>query len=400
MKIFRRPEPRTAGQPAAPAPVQRPSRRLYLVATSGHPNYGDELILRRWLELLARTEPDAEVWVDCPAPGPTATLMAGVHPGLRTTDTLWRLCWDAPGDGSLDVADFVVAALDDPGRAPRWVSGIELLRTVDVLHVLGGGYINSVWPRHLGLVAGAAHAAERAGARLAATGLGLLPADDDARAVWKEHGPRFDLLGVRDAESLEAVGSYTDGARLLPDDVFLGGARAVLATSVADAPGTMVCVQTDLYDGEFGRVVDLVRATVAEWSQNGRGVGFVECIPRVDRGIYDALVADFPQARFYSLWDLLADGFPARPGQRWLTSRYHPHLLAAAAGASGVALNLRPGYYDVKHGAVQAAGSGWSVVGPDATGPLEPGPAGRLQTIAPDHARALGAAADEIYARA
>ena len=44
-------------------------RRIYLVGSTGFPNYGDELVASQWLRYLAEHEPDAEVWLDSPAPG-------------------------------------------------------------------------------------------------------------------------------------------------------------------------------------------------------------------------------------------------------------------------------------------------------------------------------------------
>ncbi|PZR54339.1 polysaccharide pyruvyl transferase family protein [Xylanimonas oleitrophica] len=375
-------------------------RTVYIVATSGHPNYGDEIILRRWLRLLAKTEPDATVWVDSPAPGPTAALMRDEHPGLRTTDTLYRLSWEAPSDDSREVAEFVRGALDDPGSAPRWIPGIEVLRGLgagDVLHVVGGGYVNSVWPRHLGLVAGAAWVAERTRASVAVTGLGLLPADDAAREVWKNAARRIGVLTVRDQASLEVVRANPD-AVVAPDDALLGGAAGLLARDAATAPDVMVCVQTDMLAVPFDDVVETVRSTLAGWGvTSGAQVGFVECIPRVDRAIYDALSDELPGARFYSLWEILRDGLPARPGQRWISSRYHPHLVAAAAGASGVALSVSEDYYAVKHGAVAALGSGWTQARVGDRG-LVAGDAGSLPARAQDHGVRLLATARRIYA--
>jgi hypothetical protein len=50
---------------------------------------------------------------------------------------------------------------------------------------------------------------------------------------------------------------------------------------------------------------------------------------------------------------------PARAGQTWVSTRFHPHLLAAAAGASGLALSGRGDYYPIKHRSLIEAGSRW-----------------------------------------
>ena len=82
-----------------PVPTERPPAAdvLYLVGTSGHPNFGDEFIAASWLRFLARARPGAEVWLDCPHPGLASHLFDGLHPGLRTTDTLWRLAFETTG---------------------------------------------------------------------------------------------------------------------------------------------------------------------------------------------------------------------------------------------------------------------------------------------------------------
>ena len=67
-------------------------------------------------------------------------------------------------------------------------------------------------------------------------------------------------------------------------------------------------------------------------------------------------------ARFVPFQELWATGLPARSGQAWLTTRFHPHLFAAARGASGVALRSGSAYYDVKHASLADAGSPWVTV--------------------------------------
>ena len=54
---------------------------IYLVGTSGDPNYGDEFIAAGWLRYLGKARPDTEVWLDCPNPGFASHLFRGLHPG-------------------------------------------------------------------------------------------------------------------------------------------------------------------------------------------------------------------------------------------------------------------------------------------------------------------------------
>ncbi len=63
---------------------------------------------------------------------------------------------------------------------------------------------------------------------------------------------------------------------------------------------------------------------------------------------------------FYSFGRLWQEGLPAREGQSWLSTRFHFHLLAAAAGARGAVIELDPAYYGVKHGSLRDLGTGWA----------------------------------------
>lgn len=116
---------------------------LYLVSMASYPNYGDELIARRWLRHLARTRPNDEVWLDCRHPGTASALFAGDHPRLRVTDAIFRAMADSL-DGSGREIEDIVANLG----TPLYDSGLLRLREAQTLHLLGGGFVNAVWPEN------------------------------------------------------------------------------------------------------------------------------------------------------------------------------------------------------------------------------------------------------------
>ncbi|MFC3850650.1 polysaccharide pyruvyl transferase family protein [Corynebacterium hansenii] len=421
---------------------------IYLVAPTGHPNFGDEYIAAAWLRTLARRRPRARVVLDCPHPGMVGVLHAGLHPNLTATDTLFRLAEAAragiPDDGGhwLEAARRAEVAAVDPDVlddvAPRLEPGLDLLYSASTIHALGGGWVNDIWPDKSVVLAAASAVAERSRAaegdrgavRLLATGMGLVPAglhDETMHRIW----PRFDLIDVRDADSLyiarAALGG--DGATRVTctgDDAWtvlgsgdlednglgdgLGhsagldaldalpgiGDGRVLGIELAedDGPGAdvvsrpiVLCLQGDLLAGEedpVGALADAVIAALRGWDVDGRPVAgrdlaVIEAIPGADAHVWREVARRAPDlaegalfVRFAELWDR---GLPARAGQRWLTTRFHPHLIAAARGASGVALDVHVrGYYSVKHASVAAAGSGWPVVSLDDVAGAEPGP--------------------------
>jgi len=335
------------------------SRRIYLVGSSGHPNYGDELIVATWLKYLAAVAPGSEIWVDCPNPGPSEVLLGHLHPRVRFTDTLWRLCWEAPSDGPWEVCSFVQHAIDNPGLAPRWVAGIELVARADLVHVVGGGYINSIWSRHCGLLAGALAATRRSGGRAVMTGQGLWPATDETRPLLRNLAAQFSTVDVRDEYSatlLAGAGDITCSG----DDTFFGIEPSQYRRD-DDVREVMICLQSDLLDVTVPALAGFLLDTLREWDVHPSQVGVVEGIPRVDREVFALVEHDLPGARFYAFSEVMNAGLPARAGQRWLSSRFHMHLLAAAVGAHGVAVSINSGYYTNKHQSLIDFGSGWDL---------------------------------------
>ena len=353
------------------------TENLYLVASGGNPNYGDELIVAAWLRFLARVRPDAAVWLDCPQPGTASALFAGIHPGFRATNTLWRACAEAPDQSAQGVWEHV-GKIVAHGGTPMYDVGLMALGQADSIHLLGGGYVNGVWPDHVGLVAGMAATRKLNGCRLVGSGLGLMPLPENAERLAKTFAD-FSAVSVRDEASAEFLGLETG-----LDDVFLGLLHELRRSADSErvqarARDVMLCIQSDMTDeATFSRLRDKLRVVVENSLANGLSVGYVEAIPGSDRRMFDALEGLIPEENFTPFTQVWSEGLPVRRGQQWYTSRFHPHMVAAAAGARGVAIGILDDYYDIKHRSLLELGSGWTyaAAGGDAELPEATGSAG------------------------
>ncbi|NNH24472.1 hypothetical protein [Pseudokineococcus marinus] len=254
-----------------------------------------------------------------------------------------------------------------------------------------------MWPLNTAALAAGSVLADE-GRHVALTGAGLMPAEPSTAPLLRRLLRGYAVVDVRDEptrallEGLSATRLSGDDALLALDDAPSGvpggghsggpgdgaGAAGGPWAPPEGLPPTMLCVQSDVVAPEdLPALAALVLDQLDRWGVRGEELGVLECVPRVDRWVWDAVVAPhLPGARFLSLGEVLDRGFPARPGQRWLTTRYHPHLLAAARGASGVAVDVAPDYYGHKHRALQALGSPFEVraLRPAAGAPL-PAPA-------------------------
>ena len=158
-------------------PRKSRARRHYLVSTAGQPNWGDEFITRAWIRFLAKSDPDSEIWLDCPNPSHSSLLLKDEHPHLHVVNTLWQLVWNTSDllDDSEAAAQKIRGWIRD-GGTPREDFGIDLLRSMDTVHLLGGGYINQLWKANVLLLVALAQLKElNPKVLLYGTGLGLAP---------------------------------------------------------------------------------------------------------------------------------------------------------------------------------------------------------------------------------
>jgi hypothetical protein len=255
------------------------------------------------------------------------------------------------------VSSWVQRAVHEPGLAPRWVAGIELLAGADVVHVMGGGYVNALWPRHLGLLAGAAAAVRRSRGRAAMTGQGFEPPVPGSMRLLPALADRFEVVDVRDAVSARLLGAHQHPG---VDDAFLDLGQHLLDPA-AQAPPVMLCVQSDLVEQGHSQLAGYVLSILRAWDVDPAEVGVVEGLPGGDHEVYDLLRHELPGARFIPFGEVWARGLPARQGQTWICTRFHMHLVAAAGGASGVAVTVKPGYYSTKHRSLLELGTGWEL---------------------------------------
>lgn len=272
-----------------------------------------------------------------------------------------------PYDGPIDgISRFVAGCLDDEGQAPQLAAGIRALqRDVSNIHMLGGGYMRGDWTCNLSrLVIGPW--GHRHGIPVGATGLGLMPIDGDALDFARSQAAAFDVFTVRDERTLETLNADATGgaartvASLAPDDCFVNGLEGCYQEGET-LPNTMLCIQSD-FVGQAEALHTHVERMLESWGvERDDPIGVVECNPRIDRPIFDFLVGrGYERLRFFPVAEILEHGFPAREDQRWISTRYHPHLLAAALGCRGSFISVDAKYYDVKHAAALHMGSRWT----------------------------------------
>lgn len=357
----------------------RPDLTVTLIGGSGAPNYGDELIALSWLEFLRDAVgprlASLRVTMDNNNAANSAALFQSRFAGVQFQAHIKTHRMTREAAPLMEHLAYGLAFFD----GGHWrhqqplARALEALADSDLAHLYGGGYINTRLSPHNAFLLGLLAATHRQfGVRLAATGLGLTPLELEAGSATQPLADAinaFDVFEVRDAHS----------ARRLRE---LGVREGVLIEGLDDAylqplrvPSGPALRRLHLSGYRAGNVfaLDAVRAWLAREAPRFDEIGYWLCCPHVEREIVSDLQTLLPSLRVYSVPELLFDGLPVAPGDHMLSMRYHPHLMAARAGAGGqyVAQNV---YYQHKHQAVVAAGSRFVPLDVNAPGqPLAPG---------------------------
>ena len=353
---------------------QRPI--IYLVGTSGTPNYGDELITAGWLRYYAETLPETDVWVETPRPGQSAILHGGIHPRARFVDTLFHGCWIAPSEEVPDLIAFGDRVAGEPGLLPREATGVEEFSRVALVHVMGGAYINALWPRHVMLLSAAASIARTNRVPAVLTGAALTPLPPSGNDAVAKLITEFDVVDVRDKASEQWLSPLIPHLTNTGDDalLFAGDGRF----DQRSPHKILIAVQNDMLTEPLERIADYIVRTVKAWGAEQARITLVESMPPDDIAVASLLGEQLPNIDVLPFSYLWRNHFPAAPRARWITTRYHAHLMGALAGGWGVVLPVGGDTTTSSPADIIEQGSGWTLA-PDLGEPI---PANRSAGVA------------------
>lgn len=336
---------------------------IYMIGGAGNGNFGDELIVRGWLSFLREAGVTDPVVCDENYASISRRFIGTLFPDALFAEDVNRL--KSRG------ADTFFAAFsrgwrfyENGGfeRHPDLAQLQERLQKTKVLHMHGGGYINTIWPKNAFLLGFTAATKREYGCRLVGTGLGLLPAANPPELylpILREAIETFDLLEVRDRWAFDWLRRISDAPCVVNglDDSFLLPREAPQGTG----PRTLHLSWFSFAQG-FDEM--MAYATGPE-AKDFERILFWACTDQ-DMRCFEKLKESCPRAESTSWQELVKGPLPVRPGDVLLTARFHPHMLAARYGATG-AYRVDRGYYDVKQGSIVDLGSPFRQIG---AGPL------------------------------
>ncbi|GAK25306.1 hypothetical protein [Serratia liquefaciens] len=229
----------------------------------------------------------------------------------------------------------------------------------DIVHFIGGGYINNLWPSNYALVAIAYLYGIHYSVPVFGTGLGLYPSDITTKLV--DLFQSLDFIDVRDEYSHKLIPSST----YTGDDALLKFNDLNSVIQEREKPFLVVSVQNHLFDGED--IIDYIfsKEFLRGFIANGiNEIIIVEAAPEDNvkfsrENLKNASELAF-DITFITGNALIENGIPYHPKSKVISSRYHVNLLYTMLGLEGVAI-IDNEYYNNKHNSIVSVGGRWPI---------------------------------------
>ncbi|CAI3924734.1 Polysaccharide pyruvyl transferase family protein WcaK (colanic acid biosynthesis) (WcaK) [Commensalibacter communis] len=337
-----------------------------LVGAAGHPNFGDEAIMRVWINNYLDLFQGGMVFCD----GWGAELKRCIE--VMHVDKVYAVS-DVQSifktSRHFRIEDNKISIIDIDNYKNDIKAIAQNLKEfgIEAIHLFGGGYINSMWSRAYILILSSLLVACEAKIPVFATGLGLLPCDP-AYYNFVKLFKHFSLCDVRDKESFSLLSMCNSfNISYSGDDVLMAFDREKnYLVKEEDEPSLVICLQNDLFHGDALLPKILSEDLLLHFANNGirnlKLIAAMEPDSRIKmKETMDRMHSYGLTVSYVDHFTLLEHGIPVHKDSFFITSRYHVHLIASLWGCRGIALSSNK-YYDVKHASVNMMGSAWDVV--------------------------------------
>ncbi|MES2657365.1 MAG: polysaccharide pyruvyl transferase family protein [Verrucomicrobiota bacterium] len=342
-----------------PRPKSAPTH--ILIGGAGAPNYGDELIVKGWLEQLAQPRHDGEAFIFCENSADTSRKfhITPKHPlrnRLAFRDDFNRFAKSVQDLNFWQQVERGFTFMRDFGFLQNGYKGTRDLFDARSFHLHGGGYLAGLWNEKGFILGLTASFAKLYGIPTSATGIGFGPFDSDCPdpARFAEILSHFQQFETRDADSHQLLTALAPDAGIIDgvDDTFL-----LPNDRIFRRDSTKRRLHLSLITRYLKDIPPAFWPWLVEQSAAFDEVVFWVSFPWEDREAIARAQAEIPRCSIFTARELVHFRPPIGEDDVFLTQRYHVHLAAARAGARGFHL-AHNGYYRQKHESIVALGSG------------------------------------------
>ena len=330
------------------------SRNIVFIGGAGAPNYGDELIVRGWLNYCQENFSDDNVVFYENIASNALKLHGGSH--CLFSDSLVKVAKSYTGIGFWEQVKRGSDFIDIGGIDKYKKYDLEPLINADLIHLHGGGYLNNYDPEkgfYIGLLSSLN---DKYNTRIQATGIGFgpvpTPNTDDVETIRKIFS-RFHSFELRDVDNFRSLASLFPGINFIygTDDSYLHPINDLVFFDDSQKRLYLSLLQYNL-----DKYTESFWDELVSVSKDFDEIYFVESYPWQDSDVFEKLKSKIGQLQLITVQEMLNKRISVGVNDLALCARFHVHYLFARCNISGVYFQDSK-YYDIKHQSIVDRGS-------------------------------------------
>tara|TARA_R110001583_G_scaffold148041_1_gene300018 strand:- start:672 stop:1796 length:1125 start_codon:yes stop_codon:yes gene_type:complete len=329
--------------------------KVVLIGGAGAPNYGDELIVKGWIDFFKEQ-----------LPGSTVTLyeniadkekkLHGETRNIKFKDDLVKVAKSFSEIGFWEQVLRGYHFIDNGGVEKYHQFDLKPFFEADIVHLHGGGYLNNYDPEKGFYIGFLASLKEKYGKKIVATGIGFGPAPEPKKEQLEllnnifAHYHAFELRDVDNFRWLKSKftnGHFVNGL----DDCYL-----YAITDIVKKDSSKKRLYLSFLAYNLNKVTSEYWDNLQAFSATFDEVLFFESYPWQDNEVFDIVKKKIPAAQKLVIKDSLYKKINVGPDDFAICARFHVHFILARAGVNGI-YSKDSKYYNVKHQSIVDRGS-------------------------------------------
>lgn len=341
---------------------------IFLCGCVGNPNFGDELIMKMWIEKYSQKS--SIIICDGINNRNLLSYMKSIsNKNICIMDSDLSV-FSMHSYFSMENDLYVVKNKNVFFEKIKTISYFLQSMGVSKIHLFGGGYINTIWKHHLPSLLSLKIISDSIEVPIVATGQGFIPFDMKFKDYLNIIA-HFDFVDVRDVSSFVETKKVSANCKVSfsgDDALMVFDDPNNFAISEESSPSFIICLQKDLFPG--GNVLSKILSENLISTLISSGIEEIVFIMAMSSDICKKDIPDEIlsiinrkniRIREIDQSKLIKKGIPYNKDSFLITTRYHVHMIGCFSGMRGVAL-YESGYYKNKHDSVKFTGSLWPII--------------------------------------
>lgn len=330
-------------------------KNIVLIGGAGAPNYGDELIVKGWIDYFDNIKIDANITFYENIASNEVKLHKNKNKYIFKDD-LVKVAKSFTSIGFWEQVIRGYRFIDNGGLEKYSQYDLTPLLNADIIQLHGGGYLNNYDPEKGFFIGFLASIKEKHNAKIYATGIGfgpVPPPSGDKLTLIDNIFALFDFFELRDVDNFRALkkiapnGSFINGI----DDCYL-----FQINDLVDLTSRSKTLYLSFLSYNIEKIDPHYWQSLTEFARKFDKVVFIESYPWQDNKVFSFLKERLSTITKLAVTDSLHKKIPVSCDDFVICSRFHVHYVLSRAGVKGY-YSKDSKYYNVKHQSIIDRGS-------------------------------------------